>query len=210
MRLPMVGALVLLAGCTAPPAESTTGTGTVAIPAPGPATTSGPTSGAQGGDTLGLHRPLVLPTLAAGSPCPVSLTRRQPDPALGPIQGTGPAGPAGLGPDGSLTFVAPGTGGVWTDRSWGGMKVLWAVDPTVSGSVLVRPRQLDGAHPVGFDDPVTDELVLDPRGPVDTGRVARLPRLHPAAGSGLLRLPGGHRRGTSVIIFRAVGPTIAE
>ena len=47
--------------------------------------------------------------------------------------------------------------------------MLWAVDPTVSGSVLVRPRQLDGAHPVGFDDPVTDELVLDPKDPSTPG-----------------------------------------
>lgn len=208
MRLAMVGAVVLLAGCTSLPADSASGTGTVAVPAPGPATSSGPSSGARGGDALGLHRPLVVPTIAAGSPCPVSVTRRQPDPALGPIQGTGPAGPAGLGPDGTLTF-APSTGGVWTDRSWGGMKVLWAVDPTVSGSVLVRARQLDGAHPVGFDDPVTSELVLVPKDPSTPGGWRDYPGYTRLRASGCYGYQVDTAAGTSVIIFRAVGPDIA-
>lgn len=210
MRLPMVGALVLLAGCTAPPAESTTGTGTVAIPAPGPATTSGPTSGAQGGDTLGLHRPLVLPTLAAGSPCPVSLTRRQPDPAPGTDSRNRPSRPSRARPGLELDLCRP--------------QHRWGVDRQVvgrnEGAVGGGPHRLGvgpGAAPSTRRSapgrvrrPRHRRARPGPQGPVDTGRVGDYP------GYTQLRAPGcyGYQvdtaAGTSVIIFRAVGPTIAE
>lgn len=103
-----------------------------------------------------LHRPLHLPVVAPGAPCPVSPSRRV---ALGPaidsapLPGPGPAYPAGLTDDGALQFVYPpdprqvdfyGTG-------WGGNKVLWWVKWSYKGPVLIRGRQVDGPHLVRFD-----------------------------------------------------------
>ena len=103
-----------------------------------------------------LHRPLHIPKLAPGDPCPVSATRRValgPAVDAGPLPGPGPAYPAGLARDVALEFVYPpdprqtdfyGTG-------WGGNKVLWWVKWSYKGPVLIRGRQLDGSHLVRFD-----------------------------------------------------------
>ncbi len=102
-----------------------------------------------------LHRPLHVPTLAAGSSCPVSVTRpvrldaRQ---GTNGLAGPGPAYPS-LSAPGAVEFVYPplqqqldfyGSG-------WGGNKVLWWVARSYKGPVLIRGRQLDGPHLVRFD-----------------------------------------------------------
>jgi hypothetical protein len=52
-----------------------------------------------------------------------------------------------MGPAGEVT-VTPDTqfGGPWL-----GQKVFWYVSPTYRGPVLIRGRQLDGTHRLGFN-----------------------------------------------------------
>lgn len=140
-----VAALVTVSGCDDPPRPSLTG----------------PTTSASTADGFAaLRRPWVHPPIAAGAICPVTTEVQQPDPALGPLLGTGPARPAGIGTGAILEYESPAHGGNWTDRTWGGQKVLWAVDPTVDGPVLVRGRQLDGPNALAFEDPAQPHLRL--------------------------------------------------
>jgi hypothetical protein len=108
-------------------------------------------------------RPLAIPAVEEGSGCPGTTSTRRPDRDLGPILGTGPAGPVGLIPGAVLRFVGPDEHPEWGGSAWGGQKVLWAVDPGLATPVLVRGRQLDGPHQVRFNDPASPELILDPQ-----------------------------------------------
>jgi hypothetical protein len=99
-----------------------------------------------------LIRPLRVPTLAAGSPCPASPARRVGNGSSFPFFAVGP-GPAYPTLDGSSGRAAIGL--VWPPTEppylgWAGTKVLWGV-PSYAGAVLIRGRQLDGASEVGFD-----------------------------------------------------------
>ena len=98
-----------------------------------------------------LYRPLRIPTIAPGAPCPASSSRSTlrhgiTFPAFGP----GPAFPTLEKRSGRAAV-----GMVWeptneTRPGWAGTKVLWAV-PRYDGAVLIRGRQLDGPNRVGFD-----------------------------------------------------------
>lgn len=94
--------------------------------------------------------PLHLPTLSAGEPCPIS-QGRQLSPAFAPGLGTGPAYPVGI-PNGVLRFEYPPsrTNTIFGDSDWGGQKVLWVVDPSYHGAVLIRGGRLDGTESVRF------------------------------------------------------------
>jgi hypothetical protein len=98
-----------------------------------------------------LHRPLHLPRLATGTPCPVSRA----DPRVDWVRanifggsgiGRGPVYP-GLGRSSTLN-APPDTqdGGPWH-----GQKVFWYVLPGYRGPVLIRGRRLDGAQWMRFD-----------------------------------------------------------
>lgn len=98
-----------------------------------------------------LHRPLHLPAIAAGGTCPVSAVDPRVDWAGihifgGSGIGRGPVYPA-TGPTSELT-VRPDTqyGGPWLST-----KVFWYVRPSYRGPVLIRGRQLDGTHVLGFN-----------------------------------------------------------
>jgi hypothetical protein len=98
-----------------------------------------------------LHRPLHLPTLAPGDTCPVSAVDPRIDwPAIhifgGSGIGRGPVYPA-TGPYSQLT-VTPDTqyGGPWLST-----KLFWYVRPKYRGPALIRGRQLDGTHMLGFN-----------------------------------------------------------
>lgn len=96
------------------------------------------------------QRPLRLPALAPGSPCPVT-PGRQIDPAFGPAAGTGPVFAVGIGPDGVLPYVDPARwAGGGTGTTWGGGSIYWAIRE-YRGPILVRGRQLDGPHAVQFN-----------------------------------------------------------
>lgn len=153
LRSLVVLGLLLLVGCagsgTAPP---TTSTPTVGAPTPLPPAF---TSLAQ--------RPLHVPTLAKGAPCPLS----PPHPIAaqyGPGLGGGPAFPV-LGATVRPSVLAYGPPQNFQSQAWGGQKVLWAIAPTYSGPVLIRGRQVDGPHDLRFDlgasgDPPPPELAL--------------------------------------------------
>jgi hypothetical protein len=90
-----------------------------------------------------LRRPLQIPALTSGAPCPVSPAATV-TAAFGPALGPGPVYPIYGADDlfaGEQTlFPAP----------WLGRKVLWIAAPTYTGPVLVRGRQLDGPNEVRF------------------------------------------------------------
>jgi hypothetical protein len=103
-----------------------------------------------------LHRPLHVPRIAAGAPCPVSHRPARVDFAryrIGAGLGPGPAFPifGGRPPVALLDYVLPAPGNSFAGSAWGGQKVLWFVRPEYKGPVLVRGRQLDGPHLVRFD-----------------------------------------------------------
>jgi hypothetical protein len=99
-----------------------------------------------------LNRPLRLPVLGAGEPCPADV----PTGTLvgragaygGPAFGPGPAYPTLSVRDGraALSYLL-GWGGF---DGWDGAKVLWTV-PRYTGPYIVRGRQLDGAGELRFD-----------------------------------------------------------
>jgi hypothetical protein len=92
-----------------------------------------------------LYRPLHLPTLAPGAPCPVS-PAREVSPNYAVALGPGPAYPVGLGAEATLSF-----GGAHFPPPWTGNKVLWVTAPRYRGPFLVRGHQLDGPWWVGFE-----------------------------------------------------------
>jgi hypothetical protein len=112
-----------------------------------------PRPGAAGsGSWQRLHRPLHLPHLAAGAVCPVSTVDRRV--RWKPINifggsgiGRGPVYP-GLGWSTGSVNVSPDTqyGGPWLSG-----KLFWYVSPDYRGPVLIRGRQLDGSHVLGFN-----------------------------------------------------------
>jgi hypothetical protein len=125
------------------PARSTT---TTAAPTPTPATppASGPdglrvtpgyasydlcSSQCSGSVPASLRRPLKLPSVSGGS-CPVSS-------ASGLVR---PLGPSTLA---SAPFI---------NDPWGGARVTWLASAAYQGPVLIRGRQLDGPHAVGFGE----------------------------------------------------------
>jgi len=108
-------------------------------------------------DWTKLRRPLSLPTVASGTPCPVSGRDETFDFGKYGVSrgiGSGPAWPIGFAQPGSvLTFQypPPSTSG-FAGSDWGGQKVLWFVSPDAVGPVLVRGRRLDGPEELRFGD----------------------------------------------------------
>jgi hypothetical protein len=107
-----------------------------------------------------------------GAHCPVSTARRTAT-FVGPLAGSGPVYPV-LPSDGELNFIYPpppaGQSG-FAGSEWGGQKVLWVAAPRYTGPVLIRGRQLDGPHAVGFggDRVPADEMQLLAAGAVSPG-----------------------------------------
>lgn len=139
----LCAALVCLAACRASPAGS--------YPAPPAAATSmAPSASAtpSAGPAALAARPLRLPTLTPGQPCPTR-AGAQVSPAFGLALGAGPVYPVGLGADAVLMYAH---GGAFAGSPWGGQKVLWVSVPTYRGPVLIRGRRLDGPGELRFGD----------------------------------------------------------
>jgi hypothetical protein len=83
-----------------------------------------------------LRRPLRIPTIASGTPCPT-------DSSTGP----GPAYPT-LSVEGGRATLRYLVG--WGYEGWDGTKVLWTV-PRYRGPYIVRGRQVDGPGLLRFD-----------------------------------------------------------
>jgi hypothetical protein len=108
-----------------------------------------PTGGSDVWATL--HRPLHLPRVAPGGACPVSSVNRHVAWSRINIFGGSGIGPGpvfpGLGSGGHITVTQDTQyGGPWL-----GTKVFWYVLPSYRGPVLLRGRQLDGQHIMGFN-----------------------------------------------------------
>jgi hypothetical protein len=107
-------------------------------------------------------RPLHIPSIAPGAPCP-TVAGRTFKQGLGPGQGDGPVyafGQASFGQDGVLRY-APAAN--FRSTEWGGDRTIWAVTPTYQGLVLIRGRQADGSNVVRFEEgalPI-DELLFN-------------------------------------------------
>ena len=105
-----------------------------------------------------LQRPLRIPTIAGGSPCPTTAPDPRGDLArigfTGTAWGKGPAYPGLESGEGKpiLRYLDPiPPQSLFHGSKWFGQKVLWAIDSTYRGPLLVRGRQLDGPHELRFD-----------------------------------------------------------
>jgi hypothetical protein len=95
-----------------------------------------------------LRRPLHIPHIAPGSPCPVTAARRV-NANFSAAQGPGPVYAIGGFP--TLTFIYPPQPDQgWYGSKWSGNKVLWIARPSYRERVLIRSRQLDGSHEARF------------------------------------------------------------
>lgn len=163
-----------------PGTPSTRGTATrspVTSPSgPGRPLTPPPLIGAEVWERL--RRPLQVPTIAAGAPCPQD-EGRVVTPAYGPALGDGPAYAVGLDTAGVLRYSGRQEGG------WYYQKALFLVGPAYRGPLLIRGRQLDGPDEARFDEGAAPPAEL---------------RLLPAAGSA-----ADWRGYPSIVRFRAPG-----
>ncbi len=96
------------------------------------------------GDWGALRRPLRLPTLAAGAPCPRT-GGRSTDPALGHAVGDGPV-------YATLPFIGATNLGKQrpSNDGWYVTKVVWLVRPDYAGPVMIRGHQIDGSGEMRF------------------------------------------------------------
>jgi hypothetical protein len=149
-------------------------------------------------------RPVKLPTVAGGAPCPVTTDVTTPSTDLGPMLGLGQARPVGLLPPAQLEIAPPENYG---SHVWGGNKVLWALSTEADGPALIRGGQLDGDGEVRFDkgDVPSLEKVLDP-----SGKAPLVGGWYDFPGATRVRGPGcyGYQidsdAGTTVVVFEAV------
>ena len=124
-----------------------------------------------------LHRPLHLPTVAEGAPCPLSPGRsvRLGKGDVMSLAGPGPAYPVLAGGN-VLNFFWPPQGEA-RGSGWSGNKAMWIVAERYRGPVLVRARQLDGPHLVRFGvyEPLATEFKVSTRLTSVGSRVRREP-----------------------------------
>lgn len=105
-----------------------------------------------------VRRPLHLPAVVAGQPCP-STPRHQVETVDfgGYALGSGPVEPMSLGPR-----------SLWPN-GWYGYKTLWFTLPSYTDAVLIRGARIDGDGPVGFGEgPRIGHLIIPP-GPTVNG-----------------------------------------
>lgn len=106
------------------------------------------------------QRPLAVPTLAPGSPCPRTEGTRV-SRAFSLAIGGGPAYATGLGPDGAYGYLQSG------DDFPGYVYQSVLADASAQGPLLVRGRQLDGPGTLAFASNPSQrlpELTLGPGG----------------------------------------------
>ncbi|MGZ8695201.1 MAG: hypothetical protein ACXWYS_07155 [Gaiellaceae bacterium] len=98
-----------------------------------------------------LYRPLHLPALAPGAPCPIAKLAGGSFARYGVGRGLGPGPAYPIGFRSVLKFPYPPDPSWGLGDTWGGTKVLWFVAPRYRGRVLVRGRRLDADTEVRFD-----------------------------------------------------------
>jgi hypothetical protein len=115
-----------------------------------------------------LARPLALPTIAAGAPCPTS-----PITMITPGSGSGFTGSVRVQVAGA-TYLSQGAhvSLAGLSRTSGGryaIKDIWIVDGSYEGPVLIRGGQVNGEGPIELawnpTTPMQDALLIDPGSP---------------------------------------------
>jgi hypothetical protein len=101
-----------------------------------------------------LHRPLDLPTLAAGAPCPI--TSPTTVAGLGTLPGPGPVYPMTTTVNG-VVFFDPASA-----PNGPGANVSWVAAPGFRGPVLIRGGSLRGGQPLRFASAELSELAITP------------------------------------------------
>lgn len=138
-----------------------------------------------------LHRPLHIPRLLHGRPCPVarvgSATNLVREVGLtGTTWGVGPAYPLGAFRPTLFFHKAAGSQNALAGSKWGWTKAVWLVTSSYRGPVLIRGRRLDGRESLRFNPVRTPSSEF---------------RIYPAKG----RLRSGARKVTSFPRLRAPG-----
>lgn len=128
--------------------------------------------------------PLHLPSVAPGSPCPVT-TEQKVSPYFGLALGRGPIYPVAGWKHGVYEYH-----GAKQTNGWFYLKVLWIGRPEYQGNVLIRGRQIDGSH----------DLQLSIQGPDSSGDL----ELSLAEGSGGSN-PGGWSGWPSYTLIQVPG-----
>ncbi len=106
-----------------------------------------------------LQRPLHIPSIASGSSCPTTSSDPKGDLSrigfTGVAWGGGPAYPGGLSAEEGrpiLRYLDPiPRESLFYGSKWFGNKVLWMLDRSYRGPLLIRGRQLDGPNELRFD-----------------------------------------------------------
>lgn len=163
--------MLALAGCRAVPKAKTIspphpngGAGYAALCENAPGC---PTGGVPGM----LRRPLRLPKLPAGAACPVSARGRRVSSQFAPAIGRGPVYAVSLWVfDYRAILPFPPHNQNFPPGSWTGQVLKWLVSSAYHGPVLIRGRQLDGSHMLGFGAGATPLAEMDlPPGSGDPG-----------------------------------------
>jgi hypothetical protein len=103
-----------------------------------------PTAAATWPPSIVLHnRTLHLPVLAVGNPCPVTAPHEIDDGTV--VMGVGPVY---LVAKETAVYCAPAQS--QNSHGWGAGRLIFAIHSSLHGLVLVRGRQLDGAHEIRF------------------------------------------------------------
>jgi hypothetical protein len=129
------------------------------------------------------QRPLHLPALAPGTACPHA--RGLLFPEFGVALGHGPAYPilayvqANASEEGGVLHYVDASHYQGGKSGWGGEKVLWVIDPTYHGFILIRGQQIDGPHALGFNGGVDQPGTYA----VDPPPIAALRLVAPAPGA---------------------------
>jgi hypothetical protein len=99
----------------------------------------------------GIRKPLDLPSVGPGEACPVSPTRRFAPGAgfTGPIEAVG-AGPVYVAAGSSAIRMSPGQDGSAAGSGWLEQKVIWVVDRSYVGGLLLRGGRIDGPGEIRF------------------------------------------------------------
>jgi hypothetical protein len=144
-------------------------------------------------------RPLRLPQLGPGQPCPSTSSHQVKTVDFGGnALGDGDVEPIVFG-DVSRLNSWPG--------GWYGTKTLWFAAPSYAGAALIRGARIDGSGPMGFGEaPVIGHLVIPPGPTINEGadgyRQAPGGTFVKSSGCYAWQVDGGDF--TYVIVFKAV------
>lgn len=144
-----------------------------------------------------LRRPLHLPRVAGGEPCPRSSSARTAARVSWPL-GPGPVYPAVGSPNG----VASLTDDLKT-KGWYLHKTLWAISPRYRGPVLIRGARVDAPSPLRFNFRLTRDLKLHREPPKAARRWRYVPSHTALRGPGCYAFQADGSSFSLVIVFAA-------